>query len=209
MSTPVRYIQTNVPYHIYNRGNRKSEIFLHQKDYLRFLDHIREYKQQYNVRIYCYCLMSNHFHLLASSSEESGLTTFMLRLSTSHAKYFNMKYHMVGRLFQERFRAKPVESDEYFLHLSRYIHLNPVSDDIETLTALYTKPYEESSNVRAALLEYPWSSYHEYRTESADICDIHTILNYFSKTHANLSYTNFVESSIPSESSPIVSNPWG
>lgn len=209
MSSQIRYIQANLPYHIYNRGNRKSEIFLQPRDYQRFLEHMRDYKQKYDVRIYCYCLMPNHFHFLASSSEESSLTDFMLRLSTSHAKYFNAKYHMVGRLFQERFRSKLVDTDTYFLHLSRYIHLNPVSEDIETLTNLYTSTHAESNKVRDCLIGYPWSSYHEYQTETPDICDIHTILAYFSKTYSQLSYTAFVESGIPPESGPIVSNPWG
>lgn len=206
MSTPPRYFQPNMPYHIYNRGNRKSEIFNDQKDYLRFLKRLHEYKEQYNISILCYCLMPNHFHLLLRSSNSSSITGFMLRLSTSYAKYFNIKYGLVGRIFQERFRAKIVDTDEYLLHLSRYIHLNPVSDSLQTLNSLHSTPGVEANSIRTKLKNYSWSSYHEYLDNKAGVCDLRQISAYFSKTYKQLSYSTFVEASIPIEVSAMLSS---
>ena len=140
MSTPPRYLQIGIPYHVYNRGNRKNKIFLNVKDYQRFLRKLKEYTKKFDVSLVCYCLMPNHFHLLLVQKDESAITKFMLSLCTSYSKYFNIKHELVGRLFQARFRAKIVETDEYLLHLSRYIHLNSISDDLEDLTFLLNPP---------------------------------------------------------------------
>lgn len=204
MSTPPRYFQPNMPYHVYNRGNRKSEIFFDSKDYLRFLNRLNEYRIQYHVDILCYCLMPNHFHFLLRSKEPLAITGFMLRLCTSYAKYFNTKYHFVGRLFQERFRAKIVDTDEYLTHLSRYIHLNPVSDNLETLCSLHSTPGVEANKLRATLRNYCWSSYHDYLNGESKICSLDQINAYFSKTYKQLSYKAFVEASIPNEVSAML-----
>jgi putative transposase len=149
--------------------------------------------------------MPNHFHILLVSSIENGITKFMLHLSTSYAKYFNIKYELVGRIFQERYRAKPIETDEYLLHLSRYIHLNIISSDLKTLTDLYTTPGVKASLVQNQLLQYPWSSYGEYIHTKKGICSTELILSYFSKTYTQLSYKNFVEASIPVDATGILS----
>jgi REP element-mobilizing transposase RayT len=196
MSTPPRYFQAFTPYHVYNRGNRKSEIFFQPYDYQRFLQRMITYAAKFDVEIYCYCLMPNHFHLLAYPQNELGLTTFMLRLCTSYAKYFNIRYKLIGRLFQERFRAKIVDSDAYLLQLSRYIHLNPVSDSLEELVRLSSTPGVERERIRQCLREYRWSSYHEYVNQTSRTCVPERILAYFSTSIPSLSYQSFVESGI-------------
>src|SRR3989338_6740768 len=125
MATPPRYFQKGSYYHVYNRGNRKQSVFLARRDYKRFLEKTLKYKSKFGVTIMCYCLIPNHFHFLFKQNTDIPITSFMLRLSTSYAKYFNIKYDQVGSLFQGRFRAKLIETDEYLLHLSRYIHRNP------------------------------------------------------------------------------------
>jgi REP element-mobilizing transposase RayT len=202
MSTPPRYFQQNIPYHVYNRGNRKSEIFLDTKDYQRFLKRMNEYRKQFDISILCYCLMPNHFHFLLKSNTHIGISNFMLRLCTSYAKYFNIKYNLVGRLFQERFRAKIVDTDEYLLHLSRYIHLNPISEDLKVLTSQNLSP----AVIRSQLRSYAWSSYHDYLQGNSNICALNQISAYFSKTHKQLSYQTFVEASIPNDASTILSS---
>lgn len=196
MSTPPRYFQSSIPYHIYNRGNRKEEIFRSYKDYRRFVKRLKEYKEQFKIELLCYCLMPNHFHLLALQKDPEAITKFMLRLCTSYVKYFNIKYELVGRLFQERFRAKIVETDEYLLHLSRYIHLNPISDDLQDLKYLSSTPGVERESTRERLQNYMWSSYSEYYTQKNNLCHTQVILSYFSKTNPQLSYSSFVESGI-------------
>ncbi len=138
--------------------------------------------------------MPNHFHLLIRQKSEGTITKFMLRLCTSYSKYFNVKYELVGRLFQERFKAKIVETDEYLLQLSRYVHLNPISDDLEELKfQLGLTPGVEANKMHQKLISYPWSSYKEYVEGIKGICDKKFLLDYFSKQQPNKSYASFVE----------------
>ncbi len=196
MATPLRQFQPNIPYHIYNRGNRKSNIFLDVKDYLRFMKRLKEYKEQFEIDLLCYCLMPNHFHLLLMSQGDEAITKFMLTLCTSYSKYFNIKHELVGRLFQERFRAKLVETDEYLLHLSRYIHLNLISEDIKKLNF---SPRLTPGVELSRLTEYPWSSYREYCRNINGLCNRDQILGYFQIQNPSGSYKSFVESGINSE----------
>lgn len=181
MATPPRYFQKGFYYHVYNRGNRKQNIFLSPKDYERFLKRAKEYKDEFEINVLGYCLMPNHFHFLLRQDEDIPLTAFMLRLGTSYAKYFNIKYEQVGSLFQGRFKAKLVETDAYLLQLSRYIHRNP----IEII----------SSTPGVELADYRWSSYPVYINKRIknEIVDTTTILNYFAQSDPHGDYRKFVE----------------
>lgn len=138
----------NEYYHVYNRGTDKREIFLDDSDRCRFTELLylcnsnqsvsvrnlhREYDSVYDfekgepvVAIGAYCLMPNHFHVLMTPLSESGVVQFMNKLGTAYSMYFNKKYDRSGSLFQGRFKAKHVDSDEYLKYLFAYIHLNPV-----------------------------------------------------------------------------------
>lgn len=178
-------------YHIYNRGSEKRVIFLETRDYLKFLTRLQENSQKYRVDILCYCLMPNHFHLLVKQTSDTSITIFMNVLQLSYSKFFNTKYQRVGPLFQGRFKAKIVETDEYLLQLSAYIHRNPL--------ALHT--IQNSGNLedpRNQLHLYPYSSYKEYiKIMSRTITKPDFILSYFSTKHKQLSYESFVENFIP------------
>lgn len=133
-------------YHVYNRGNSKQNIYRHESDYQRFqqLLHlsngvepfkIRELRDQsaYEIQvgerlvaIAAYCLMPNHFHILLKPLVETGVSLFMKKLSTGYSMYFNQKYERTGGLFEGRFKAQYVESDQHLKYLLSYIHLNPV-----------------------------------------------------------------------------------
>ncbi len=142
-----QYIE-NGYYHVYNRGVEKREIFLDQQDCIVFLHYLKLYLSppeellkenlpgikiqrfiQLNlsteIDLLAFSLMPNHIHLQIKQSTKDGLTKFMRRLATSYVMYFNKKYKRVGGLFQNRYKAAFIESEPYFLHLSRYIHLNP------------------------------------------------------------------------------------
>lgn len=179
MATPPRYFQKDSYYHVYNRGTRKQEIFIQKRDYERFLDRLQEYKDKFEVSILVYCLMPNHFHLLLKQETDTPITFFMLRLGTSYAKYFNIKYDQVGSLFQGPFKAKLIDSDEYLLQLSRYIHRNPIS----------------TISTRGVGLEFfPWSSYGAYvKGEKNDLVDPLFILSYFAKNNSFSDYKKFTE----------------
>lgn len=143
-------------YHVFNRSVAQIPIFLSEKNYLRFTEIIDYYRffslpfrfSHYNrlenearksllkelyqkekalIEIYSFCFMPNHFHFLLKELVENGTRKFISNIQNSYAKYFNTKNERSGSLFQEMFRAVRIESDEQFIHVARYIHLNPYS----------------------------------------------------------------------------------
>lgn len=127
-------------YHVYARGASKAKIFLEPVDKSYFLRLFERYlskeiaknKQgfvypKYNkqIKLLCFCLMDNHFHLLIYQGEQYSLSTFMKSLLLSYSMYFNLKYKRSGSLFESRFKSVLIDTDTYLLHISRYIHLNP------------------------------------------------------------------------------------
>lgn len=166
----------NEIYHILNRGVAQAPIFLSSKEYLRFLSltdfyryanlplsfshYIRLPQEERKklmenlknnnsllVEIFAYCLMPNHFHFLLRQLKEKGISTMLANLQNGYAKYFNLKHQRQGPLFQSMFKAVRIETDEQFLHVSRYIHLNPYSSYLVKIENLFS---------------YSWSSFPEY-----------------------------------------------
>ncbi|MCL4353648.1 transposase [Patescibacteria group bacterium] len=186
-------------YHIYNRGVEKRNIFMDGWDYSRFMETLDFYRkcpqpqklsdfrrkaisfkevrdQQELVKIFVYCLMPNHFHLLAQQLADGGITSFVSNLANSYTRYFNTKHKRVGALFQGAFKAKLIKTDEYLLQVSKYIHRNPRS-----LLQWKNKTY-------------PYSSYRYYlSSEKHAFCNTDFILSYFSQTNPSLTYRAFVE----------------
>lgn len=113
-------------YHLYNRGNNFQPIFFERENYLYFLRQLRKYLLAETLEIVAYCLMPNHYHLLVHLKTDD-LSGQMQRFALSYTKAINKRYSRVGSLFQGRFKAVHVDRNEYLLHLSRYIHLNPVA----------------------------------------------------------------------------------
>lgn len=135
-------------YHIYNRGVEKREIFLDEQDCTVFLHYLKLYLSPIEelkalslvgiriqkfiaqnlfeqIDLLSFALMPNHFHLQIKQYSEDGIVKLMRNISTSYVMYFNKKYKRVGSLFQNKYKAAIIEQDNYLLHLSRYIHLNP------------------------------------------------------------------------------------
>lgn len=152
-------------YHIYNRGVAKLPIFSQARNYSHFINTFLYYQfsdvpvrfsqfdpkihsrlsQNRHVELICYCLMPNHFHFLVRQTQDNGITIFMSKLSNSYTRYYNIQYLRIGPLFQGEFKAVRVESQEQLIHLSRYIHINPITNYlVKNLSA------------------YRWSSYREY-----------------------------------------------
>ena len=168
-------------FHVYCRGNEKRNIFQSDDDYQRFIDKMSEYKTIHQVSIICYCLMPNHFHLILRQNSKQTLFLYMHRLKVSYSMYFNKHYKRVGHLFEGRFKAKLINKDAYLLHLSRYIHLNPV----------------RILGVITGIENYFWSSYLEYSNRSnTKICDKDIILKQFKTTDNYMAYQDFVYSAI-------------
>ncbi|MBI4067157.1 transposase [Candidatus Gottesmanbacteria bacterium] len=116
------------------------------------LDYERHYRNQLPlVEIYSYSYMPNHYHFLLKQKQDKGVQLFIGNLQNSFAKYFNIKNSRDGGLFQNSFKAKRVETDEEFIHISRYIHLNPVTSYLIEFNKLTT---------------YPWTSFPIYAGNS-------------------------------------------
>lgn len=186
-------------YHVFNRGNDKRDIFLQPRDYKRFLQTFYYYqfagpkprlsqyaKSQLNlinfqdnqklVEIICFCLMPNHFHFLLKQVADNGVSIFLSQISNSYTKYFNTKYGHIGALLQGAFKSVLIENDEQFIHVSRYIHLNPIV-----------------SGICIDLETYRWSSCKEYITGFFYYSSPEEVLRLFSNKD---SYKEFLENQI-------------
>ncbi|MBI4036720.1 transposase [Candidatus Daviesbacteria bacterium] len=134
------------------------------------------------IFLMAYCLMPNHFHLMIKQSSAISIDKFMNSLALRYAIYFNRKYKRTGKLFQDVYKAVSLETDEQLLHLSRYIHQNPLNKN---------KPIKKYTI--SDFLSQP-SSYPEYLGHrKSDWVTTDIILGYFSKTNSNLTYKSFVE----------------
>jgi len=137
-------------YHVTVRGNNRRDIFDDDRDRQRFLERLADGAQEYDVRVYAFCLMTNHVHLVLETPQ-ANLGRFMHKLETAYTIFYNKRHRGSGHVLQGRYGAKVVEGDEYLLALTRYVHLNPVY-----VGALARKPLKERARVLRA---YPWSSY--------------------------------------------------
>ncbi len=147
-------------YHVMSRGINGQIIFKDNEDYEKLIQTIADYKEVCEYEIYAYCLMTNHIHLLIREGKED-LGIVFRRLGASYVYWYNWKYKRNGHLFQDRYKSEPVEDDQYFLTVLRYIHQNPIKAGIESDIA-----------------KYSWSSYNEY-LGSSGICDTKFALGFF------------------------------
>jgi len=125
MARRPRVFASGLLYHVIVRGNQRRKTFRSDDDYKAYLDRLEKYRAKFHVRIYAYCLMPNHVHLLLETGS-TPLAKFMQGLQQSYTQYFNRSYRKVGHLFQGRYKAIICDKDKYLLALVRYIHLNPV-----------------------------------------------------------------------------------
>ena len=118
-------------YHVMSRGNRRTNIFKEPEDYIQFLEFLKIIQSTFPFKIHAICLMTNHFHFQIETKDVE-LWKIMQRILTLYAGYFNNKYSYNGHLFQGRYVSCLIETDQYFLEVSRYIHLNPVKAKMVT-----------------------------------------------------------------------------
>ena len=121
-----RLVITGYPHHSILRGNNHSAIFYNDKDRRFFINCLKESKERTKSKIYAYCLMNNHVHLLVEPSQDNGLGNMMQSLGRKYVQYINRTYKRSGTLWEGRFKSCLVSKDEYLLACSRYIELNPV-----------------------------------------------------------------------------------
>ena len=91
-------------YHILTRGNNREDVFKDEKDYKKYIEILRRYKEKYNFRLYHYVLMRNHVHLVVEPTEEGGtLAEIMKGINLSYAQYFKFWYKHIGHFWQDRY----------------------------------------------------------------------------------------------------------
>lgn len=196
--------ENNEYYHIFNRGVEKRRVFMCAKDYERFLLSMVEFNRilplgslrdgaslqaldawapgieclEKLVEIVAYSLLPNHYHLILKQSVENGISKFIHKISMGYANYFNLKYNRSGSLFQGKFKAIPITSDDKLLELSVYINFNA-----------------QLHQLVKNQLSYKWSSCREYLSVSKkDICNRNPI---FDALNSGESYSELIKEILP------------
>ena len=134
-------------------SNGKEDLYEDDSDRAYLLRRLGESAEQHGVRVYLFCLMRNHFHLVVETPK-GNLSRFMQALLTGYTVYFNLRHRRHGHVTQGRYGARLVDGDAYLLKLSRYVHLNPAH-----VKGVKNKPLAERL---AVLREHRWSSYPGY-----------------------------------------------
>jgi putative transposase len=164
MSRLPRLFLPNIPLHIVQRGHDRQPIFRQWRDLEYYAANLAAAKLEHGIRLYGYCLMTNHVHLLIAPGEDvTGVSSFMRMLAGRQTRFINKREARTGTLWEGRFYASLIDRDAYLLACYRYIDLNPV---------------------RAAIVgspeKYRWSSYRGHagieKNRLLDISDIYRSL---------------------------------
>jgi putative transposase len=137
-----RPTENGLVYHALNRGNNRADVFADAEDHEAFLGAIANTQKKYPFRLFGYCLMTNHFHLLLRPGRGQSISRILQSLTIAHTWRYHRRHQTVGHVWQGRFRSPVIQDDEHLLVVLRYIEANPV---------------------RAAMVadpgDYRWSSY--------------------------------------------------
>jgi len=145
MPRKARLIIANSPHHILQRGHNRQIVFRDDEDFEFYANNIRSLKLVHKLKLYAYCLMPNHIHIIVDPvNEVSNISAFMKSLAIRQTRFFNSKYSRSGTLWESRYISSPVEAERYLLACCRYVEMNPV----------------RSKRVNQPM-EYLWSSYGE------------------------------------------------
>ncbi|MBR7071666.1 MAG: transposase [Clostridia bacterium] len=166
-------------YHVLLRGINQQQIFEDTEDYEKFLQVLKDCKAISEYKLFAYCLMGNHIHLLIKEEKEP-LEQIIKRIATRFVYWYNVKYQRIGHLFQDRFKSEPVENDEYFMTVIRYIHQNPLKAGL-------------CKNISS----YKFSSYHDF-VDDSDLVDKDFVfelipLEVFKRFHNEIQNDNCLE----------------
>ena len=131
MPRTARLYVENACHHIVTRGNKKDVVFRSAADFKIYLHLLHRYKIRFECRLYAYCLMGNHVHLILESPlGRKAMISFMHGLNQSYAMKFNTKYNQVGHVWQNRYKNFVVLKDDYLVNLFSYTEFNPVRSGI-------------------------------------------------------------------------------
>lgn len=160
-------------YHIIMRGINRQILFEDEEDCTKFIHVLQKYKEICEYKLYAYCLMGNHLHLLLKEGKEP-LETVMRRICGSYVFWYNKKYDRIGYLFQDRFKSEPVNNEEYFLVVLRYILRNPLK-----------------AGITAIIEDYKWTNYKDYIEKQTPDADF--VLNFFNEMNREEAVKIFIE----------------
>src|SRR3954451_7836901 len=122
-----RQIEGGMIYHVLNRGNGRRMLFTKEADFRAFIKIISQALERFPVDLLAWCLMGNHWHLVLRPRTDQALSRMMAWMTVTHARRHHMHYPNPGsgHLYQGRFKSFPVQDDEHFLTVARYVHANP------------------------------------------------------------------------------------
>ncbi len=126
MARRLRNFPPGYAQHVIQRGNNRQICFASDEDFAAYAHWLQEQSERFGVAIHSWVFMTNHVHLLCTPSGPESLPKMMQSLGRLYVRYFNHKYRRTGTLWEGRYKACLVDTDEYLLHLYRYIELNPV-----------------------------------------------------------------------------------
>lgn len=141
MPRTARVTTANACYHIITRGNQKQSVFQGKRDYEKYLAILLKYKNRFGFKLFAFCLMPNHVHLLMQVANPVSVPQIMHRINLSYTLYYNYTHDKVGHLWQDRFKSRIVETDAYLEECACYIENNPVR-----------------ANLASHVTEHPWNS---------------------------------------------------
>ncbi len=142
MGRQPRLVADGLVYHALNRGNNRSAVFAAAGDYQTFLHALGQTKSRYPFRLYAYCLMSNHFHLVLEPEAGQSVSRILQSLTVAHTWHYHRRRGGSGHVWQGRFKSPVVAADEHLLTVMRYVESNPLR-----------------AGMVSDLAAYPWSSY--------------------------------------------------
>ncbi len=184
MPRGARIVISDYPHHIIQRGHNRQVVFATDDDYLFYLDNLHEWKDRLECKVYAYCLMTNHVHLIVDPGrDEKNLSLLMKRIAGRQTRHVNRLEKRSGTLWEGRYKSSPICRDEYLLICSRYVELNPVR-----------------AGIVAEAKAYRWSSYGAkvgaVKQEWLDF-DCQYLGLGSTETKRQLKYKAFVEGAIP------------
>lgn len=184
MPRTARIVLPNHPHHINQRGHNRQVVFANDGDCLYYLENIRDWKKNLGCKIYAYCLMTNHIHLIVyPGNKVENLALLIKRVSGRQTRYVNKLEGRSGTLWEGRYKSSPIKYDEYLLACCRYVELNPVRAGI----------VDDPEN-------YKWSSYkYKVGIERLDWLDVDPYYKNLGRTDKEREerYKKFVKGSIP------------
>lgn len=152
MARQPRFFVPGEVLHVIQRGNNREPIFACDEDFRFFLDCLGQAIRLHGVLIHAYVLMTNHLHLLAAPRQKQSLPKVLQSVGRRYVQYFNCAYQRSGTLWEGRYRATVVDSEQYLLTCMRYIELNPVR-----------------ARMAGHPGEYRWTSFHANAQGAPDI----------------------------------------